>query len=99
MRSNISRSENNYGFLEYLIKAEVLVIDDIGTEKPSDWVAETLYNLVNSRYENTKTTIFTSNLELDELADKVDDKLASRITEMTDIIKSTGKDKRKQIKN
>lgn len=99
MRSEISRSENNYGFLEYLIKVEVLIIDDIGTEKPSDWVSETLYNLVNSRYENTKTTIFTSNLELDELSDKVDDKLASRITDMTDIMKCTGPDRRKQIKN
>ena len=98
MREKISRSENDYRFLEHLKKVEVLFIDDIGTEKSSDWVTEFLYNLINSRYENIKTTIFTSNLELDELADRVDDKLASRISQMAYIMKCTGADRRNQIK-
>lgn len=80
--------------IEELIKKEVLIIDDIGAEKPSDWVAETLYYLINSRYENMKTTIFTSNLSLDKLSDRIGDRVVSRIAEMCDIHEIKGADRR-----
>lgn len=84
----------NMSDIEKLIDVEVLIIDDIGAEKPSDWVAETLYYLINSRYENMKTTIFTSNLSLDKLADRIGNRIISRIAEMCDVYEIKGEDRR-----
>jgi len=80
--------------IEELIRKEILIIDDIGAEKPSDWVAEILYYLINSRYENMKTTIFTSNLSLDKLSDRIGDRIVSRIAEMCDVHEIKGVDRR-----
>ena len=80
--------------IEKLINVEVLMIDDIGAEKPSDWVAETLYHLINSRYEKMKTTIFTSNLNLDELAERINHRIITRIADMCDICEKDGENKR-----
>lgn len=57
-----------------------LVLDDLGAEKMSEWVLQTLYIIINSRYENLLPTIFTSNFDLDNLAVKLgDDRIPSRI--------------------
>jgi DNA replication protein DnaC len=72
----------------------LLVLDDLGAEKPSEWVAETLYLLIDRRYRKCKPTIITSNLTLNELAAKLDDRISSRIAEMCKIFKMNGKDRR-----
>lgn len=46
----------------------VVVLDDLGREKVSDWTGETLYALVNHRYEAMLPTIVTTNLSGAELA-------------------------------
>jgi len=83
--------------IEKLINLEILIIDDIGKEKPSAWVAEILYYLINTRYEKMLTTIFTSNLKLSELAEKIEDSsLVSRIKESCEIYHINTNDKRIQ---
>lgn len=72
----------------------VLIIDDLGAEKPSEWVSETLFKIVNKRYEEMLPTIITSNLELGELSERIGDRIPSRIAEMCDIIKLEGADRR-----
>lgn len=72
----------------------LLFLDDIGSEKPSEWVAEQLYLLVNRRYERGFVTFFTSNLAIAELSEKLGDRTASRIAEMCDIYPLTGADRR-----
>jgi DNA replication protein DnaC len=55
--------------VERAASADLLVLDDLGRERASDWTSEVLYNLVNRRYEQlTLRTIVTSNLPLEELA-------------------------------
>ncbi len=44
--------------LEHYQRAHLLVLDDFGTIKPTDWVLQTLYLIINYRYENLKKTIF-----------------------------------------
>jgi len=85
---------HNMSDIEQIANVEILIIDDIGAEKASDWVAETLYHLINTRYESMKTTIFTSNLSLSELSERIGDRIVSRIVEMCEIYKLEGKDKR-----
>ena len=42
-------------------QAEVLVLDELGATIPTDWVRDTLYQIINTRYNNKKLTIFTTN--------------------------------------
>lgn len=72
----------------------VLVIDDIGVSKPSGWVAETYYKIIDRFYEDKKIIVFTSNKSLGELAHDVNDRIPSRIAEMCEIIKLNGSDRR-----
>ena len=61
---------------------DFLILDDIGAEKTSEWVLQTMYVLVNRRYVNMKRTLITSNLSLPELAAKLSDRIVSRIGAM-----------------
>ena len=42
-------------------QAEVLVLDELGASVPTNWVRDTLYQIINTRYNNRKLTIFTTN--------------------------------------
>ena len=66
-------------------KSELLVLDDLGSEKSSDWVREQLFILINSRYENMLPTIITTNLSMSELAEEnvLGRRIVSRLCEMT----------------
>lgn len=72
----------------------VLFLDDLGAEKNSEFVDETLYHLINTRNEKMLPTLFSSNLSLKELAEKNGDRLASRIVEMCEVVELKGEDKR-----
>lgn len=72
----------------------LLILDDIGAEKATDFVAETLYRIVNHRYVHMLPTIFTSNCTIQELADKIGERSASRIVEMCETYELTGGDHR-----
>jgi DNA replication protein DnaC len=47
-------------------QAEVLVLDELGASVPTNWVRDTLYQIINTRYNNNRLTIFTTNY-LDEV--------------------------------
>lgn len=72
----------------------LLIIDDLGAEKPTEWVAETFYKIIDRRYEEMLPTVFTSNLDLGGLANQISDRLPSRIAEMCEVIKVDGVDRR-----
>ena len=95
-RNDIRKSDNEVvGMEEILLENRGLVIfDDIGAEKLTDWVSETFYLIINRRYEEMLPTIFTSNLDIAQLAERIGDRTVSRIVEMCDIIKLDGKDRR-----
>ena len=57
---------------------EFLVLDDFGVEKTSDWAFSVLYLIINHRYEEDKITVFTSNFNLDQLAEKNNDERITR---------------------
>ena len=63
-----------------IIKATVLLLDDIGVEVSKDWVNTTLYQLINYRYSNKLITVFTSNNQLEQL--RIDDRIKDRINFM-----------------
>ena len=73
---------------------DLLVLDDLGIEKTSEWSIQTLYTIIDRRYRDMKRTIITSNLNLKEIADKLDDRISSRIAGMCDCITLKGADRR-----
>ena len=64
--------------LTALRTVEVLVLDDWGTERGSDWVSETLFSVLNARYNDRLATVVTTNLAPKTLAER-DGRLASRL--------------------
>jgi len=64
----------------------MLCIDDLGVEKSSEWSRQSMFALIDRRYRDCKQTIITSNLKLSDLADQLDNRIASRIVEMGTVI-------------
>lgn len=69
-------------------------IDDLGAEKTTEWTIGALYLLFDSLYSQNKTIFVSSNLSIQEIADKLDDRIASRIKGMCAVTKLNGKDRR-----
>lgn len=72
----------------------VIILDDIGAERITDYVAEVFYLIINNRYTKMLPIIFTSNLSIAELAERVGDRTASRIVELCDVVHLKGEDRR-----
>jgi DNA replication protein DnaC len=64
-----------------LITADLLVLDDLGREKVTDWASERLYVLVNERYNALRPTVVTSNYTPQVLVDRGYDAVVSRLSE------------------
>lgn len=78
--------------------ADLLMLDDLGAAKGSEWVEETVYRLLNHRYNAMLPAIFTTNVPLAELRDHLGDRLASRLVETCELLTLTGPDRRRQPK-
>jgi DNA replication protein DnaC len=74
----------------------LLVLDDIGSERPGEWVRERLTELIGHRYDNELSTLISSNLTLPELKDHIDPvgRITSRIKGMAIPLEHKGKDRR-----
>jgi len=89
-----------------VMNADLLVLDDIGSEKTSEWVEETLNLIVSTRYNDRRLTVFTSNYEEKEDAGDPDSLLArvgfrmhSRLYEMCEFLEYDGADYRHRPPN
>jgi DNA replication protein DnaC len=58
---NAVSQTSEIAILRPVLEAQVLVLDELGSNKPTDWVRETVAFIINSRYNDKKITIFTSN--------------------------------------
>lgn len=81
--------------LEELMGAQALVLDDMGVERPTETVLEGLYTIIDHWYANKRThLIVTSNLDLEELSKRLDDRIASRLAGHCRVIELAGEDRR-----
>ncbi len=81
--------------LDRLAAVELLHIDDVGAEQSSPWVLEQLYTIVNTRYEDGRAVVLTTNLDLDPLREQIGARTVSRLTEMCgEPLRLDGLDKR-----
>jgi DNA replication protein DnaC len=90
--------------LRPVMETDLLVLDDLGSEKPSEWVEETMNLIVNTRYNERRHTIFTSNFEdVPEgesdghdftLKERIGFRIHSRLHEMCEFLEFDGADYR-----
>ncbi|MFJ8474227.1 ATP-binding protein [Kitasatospora sp. NPDC094011] len=94
--------------LNRLARIPLLLLDDLGSAKASEWVEEITYRLINERYNACRPTIFTSNYPGQAPRDEkgrvlgpgldivLGERIVSRLMEMTDIVAMAGHDRRRQ---
>lgn len=89
-----SKMLNDYDLICSWAEKPTLILDDLGSEKISEYVRQSLYVLINKRYLNDLPTIITSNLTLKELGTRLDDRISSRLSEMCEVFDLGNKDLR-----
>ena len=106
-------SDNNISEIEIIKlyeKVDLLIIDDLGKEKPSEWGLEKLFTIINSRYENNLPVIITTNYNQNSLAERLSlngeietaNSIISRLYEMCYLVKINDIDhriKKKKVSN
>ena len=85
--------------LAEVMQAELLVLDDLGAERVTDWVEETMNLIVNTRYSERRPTVFTTNYRdrddhehPDGLLARVGFRMHSRLCEMCEFLEYDGPD-------
>jgi DNA replication protein DnaC len=98
--------------LEPVLKAEVLLLDDLGASKPSAWALETVGYILNARYNEKRVTLVTTNYldaarssesgrpvaREDTLADRIGQRIRSRLYEMCRTIEIVAADWRMKVR-
>lgn len=79
---------------DWMVKTPMLFLDDLGTEKVSDWTREIFFNVINERYNWMRPVVMSTNLTFKEIAEHYGDRMASRLYEMAKIEKVSGEDRR-----
>ena len=79
VRAAIETEDGMVGFLERLAAVDLLHIDDLGAENTTEWVLEQLYSIINTRYEDERAMIVTTNLKYEELIEQLGERTVSRL--------------------
>ncbi len=91
------RSEFDGGKRRYLglmKSTPMLVLDDVGKEKKTEWSTQIMFDVINHRYEHKLPFIITTNLEADPLANHLEGAVYSRMCEVCTAVKTEGEDHR-----
>ena len=80
--------------INHCVKSEVLVLDDLGAHRSSEWTEETLHRIVDGRYRAARQTIYTSNQSLEDLLELVGERVVDRISETCRVVRMSGKSQR-----
>jgi len=100
--------------LRPVFETEVLALDELGAAKPSEWVWDTVSLILNTRYNNNRTTIITTNFDNEPagtvsgargaareetLGDRIGERMRSRLHEMCRIVRMEGQDFRQKFRS
>jgi DNA replication protein DnaC len=107
---NKANSSTEMEILRPVFEAEVLVLDELGANKPTDWVWDTVAHILNTRYNDRRTTIITTNYanlapldpnarsREETLGDRIGERMRSRLQEMCVVVEVQGEDFRQKVK-
>lgn len=100
--------------LRPVFEAEVLVLDELGAVKPTEWVWDTVSHILNTRYNDKRTTIITTNFSdqaagqvsgprgaarEETLGDRIGERMRSRLHEMCRVVLMEGSDFRQRVQS
>lgn len=92
---NLDRNE----YIEQITSSTLLILDDFGIERNTEYALEQIYNVINARYLKARPTIITTNLNFKDIEKEQEDimlgRIYSRIIEMCLPLRVTGLDRRK----
>lgn len=74
--------------------APLLLIDDLGAARDTDWTEEVMFRLINRRYNQCLPTLFTTNVPLEQLKKAMGDRVNSRLRQMCIKVEMGGTDRR-----
>lgn len=95
-RANINNPNSEFNQLsKTMYECDLLILDDIGTQKLTDYQYALIYDIVNTRINNKKSIIFTTNGNNETLTQNLDVRLLSRIVETSRVLEFVGPSKRK----
>ncbi|WP_432061512.1 ATP-binding protein [Streptomyces sp. S1] len=81
--------------LAVVSRCPLLIIDDLGAAKASEWTEEITYRLINRRYNLMLPTLITTNMAIRDLRAYVGDRVASRLAQMTTRVEFDEVDRRR----
>ena len=116
---SIQNSYNNevhtteLSLLRPVFETEVLLLDELGAVKPTEWVWDTVGFILNTRYNDNRTTVITTNLmnepamgtgsrsvmRADTLGDRIGERMRSRLHEMCRVVHMEGEDFRQKLRS
>lgn len=94
---NSENKENEPQIMRALLECDLLILDDIGAEKTTEWVEEKLFNIIDGRYRKELPTLYTSNLEPKELKNQVGKRSYDRMVETSLTVKNEAASYRREI--
>lgn len=92
-------SEEELRMAERIMECDLLILDDLGTEMPTNFISPALYTIINGRIMAGKPAIISTNLSIAQLAVRYTPQIASRLDGEYDILSFAGQDIRKLKKN
>ena len=78
-KDRFNPDEESHAQVQLLLDSDLLIIDDLGTEMPGNFVTAALYSLVNDRLLSQKATVISTNLNISEIAQRYSPQIASRL--------------------
>ena len=84
--------EEYSSFYDDILNVDLLVIDDLGTEFATSLVSSQIFNIINERMVNSRSTIISTNLTPDRIKEQYSDRVLSRLTDEFEFLTLTGDD-------
>ena len=72
--------------LDAYLAADLLLLDDLGAGRQTEWAADCLYRLVDHRWFHGQPTLYATNLDLDELEDTIGNRVMSRVCDSVTVL-------------
>lgn len=79
IKALFGRENESSQLLQRVMNVPLLVLDDLGAERATEWVQSNLYNILNYRLTNNKPTIVTTNLDMEELTERLGARTVERL--------------------
>ncbi len=97
---------SEYEILRPILNVEILLLDDLGSIRMTDWMQDTVFHIINLRYNQRKPLIVTSNLAMEgsktsgqeTLQERLGYRVVSRLYEMCTTVELDGPDYRKDVR-